>query len=97
MEPSVLASDYDEVNMAKESTMVDDTLPPSEDPETGSKATRDPLNWFGILVPPALRTAQSNFEGAVSDLVPALASISEEMKRAEIEVRKARKKIRKAV
>lgn len=30
------------------------------------KSTKDPLRWFGLLVPPSLRTAQKNFkEGAI--------------------------------
>ena len=79
------------------SVMMDDTRPSSEDTETGSNMARDPLNWFGILVPPALRTSQSNFKNAVADLVPALASTSKEMGEVEIEVRRARKRITKAV
>ncbi len=77
--------------------MMDGTLPPSKDTEAGSCITRDPLHWFGILVPPALRTSQSNFKDAVANLVPALASISKEMREVEIEVRRARKRMRKAV
>lgn len=77
--------------------MKNDTLIPSEDTQTGLKMARDPLNWFGILVPPVLRTSQSNFKDAASDFVPALASISKEMREVEIEVRRARKRIRKAV
>ena len=26
------------------------------------KSTKDPLKWFGLLVPPSLRTAQKNFK-----------------------------------
>ena len=30
------------------------------------KSTKDPLKWFGLLVPPSLRTAQKNFkEGTI--------------------------------
>lgn len=29
------------------------------------KSTKDPLRWFGLLVPPSLRTAQKNFTEAV--------------------------------
>lgn len=96
---SVLGSDDDddEVDTAKESTVMDNTQLFSEDAESGSNMTRDPLNWFGILVPPALRTSQSNFKDAVADLIPALASISKEMSEVEIEIRRARKRIRKAV
>ena len=56
----------------------------------------DPLNWFGILVPPALRASQTNFKSAVIDIIPALASTMNEMKGVEIEVRRARKKLKKA-
>lgn len=76
---------------------MDDTRPPSEDKEAGSNMSRDPLDWYGILVPPALRTTQRNFKDAVANLVPALASISKEMREVEIEVRRARKRIQKAV
>ena len=76
---------------------MDNTQLPSEDAESASNMTRDPLNWFGILVPPALRTSQSNFKDAVADLIPALASISKEISEVEIEIRRARKRIRKAV
>ncbi|KAK0510077.1 hypothetical protein JMJ35_007471 [Cladonia borealis] len=56
----------------------------------------DPLNWFGILVPPGLRASQSNFQSAVIDIIPALASTTNEMKEVEIEVRRARKWLKKA-
>ncbi|KAL9605532.1 MAG: hypothetical protein Q9179_001288 [Wetmoreana sp. 5 TL-2023] len=55
----------------------------------------DPLKWFGILVPPALRTSQKSFKTAVTDTVPSLANISTEMKSFEVEIRRMRKKIRK--
>lgn len=57
---------------------------------------RDPLNWFGILVPPALRASQSSFRSAVIDMIPALASTTNEMKEVEIEVRRVRKRLKKA-
>ncbi len=57
---------------------------------------RDPLNWFGIFVPPALRASQSSFKSAVIDIIPALASTTNEMKEVEIEVRRARKRLKKA-
>ncbi|KAL8738050.1 MAG: hypothetical protein Q9181_001118 [Wetmoreana brouardii] len=55
----------------------------------------DPLKWFGILVPPALRTSQQTFKTTVTETVPSLANISTEMKSLEIEIRRIRKKIRK--
>ncbi|KAL8733591.1 MAG: hypothetical protein Q9166_002000 [cf. Caloplaca sp. 2 TL-2023] len=55
----------------------------------------DPLKWFGILVPPALRTSQSSFKHAVTETIPLLANLSNEMKSMEIEIRRMRKKIRR--
>lgn len=62
-----------------------------------SNVTQDPLKWFGILVPPTLRASQSSFKDAAADLIPALASVSKEMTEVELEVRRARKRLRKAV
>lgn len=55
--------------------------------------TSDPLKWFGILIPPALRSAQKGFQRAVVDVVPALASVMHEMKEVEDEVRKTRERM----
>ncbi|KAL8720975.1 MAG: hypothetical protein Q9225_002257 [Loekoesia sp. 1 TL-2023] len=56
----------------------------------------DPLRWFGVLVPPALRTSQNSFKTAVTEAVPPLVNVLNEMKSLEIEIRRTRKKIRKA-
>lgn len=77
--------------------MTGQTLPPPKGTETVSNVTQDPLKWFGILVPPTLRASQSSFKDAVADLIPALASVSKEMTEVELEVRRARKRLRKAV
>lgn len=55
----------------------------------------DPIRWFGILVPPALRAAQSVFKSAVLEDVGPLLRVDAEMKEVEIEIRRARKKLRK--
>ncbi len=39
----------------------------------------DPLHWYGILVPQALRQSQSFFTSAVSSTVPSLITVSAEM------------------
>jgi hypothetical protein len=64
--------------------------------ETGSvgKPT-DPLRWFGILVPPALRTAQSTFVGAVEGPIPQLATVVRDLRAQEIEIGRVRKQIKK--
>ncbi|KAI4207402.1 MAG: hypothetical protein LQ348_000588 [Seirophora lacunosa] len=70
-----------------------DTIAKDSEPELG---VSDPLKWFGILVPQALRACQASFKHAVEELIPSLTSVSNEMKSLEIEIRRTRKKIRKA-
>ncbi|KAF2488847.1 hypothetical protein BU16DRAFT_531895 [Lophium mytilinum] len=55
----------------------------------------DPIRWFGILVPPALRSAQSSFVSTVDGPIPRLASLSKELRNMEIEIGRARKRLRK--
>ncbi|KAL8688691.1 MAG: hypothetical protein Q9218_005463 [Villophora microphyllina] len=81
----------------RKSTDTQDEKSPKSDTEKEAEApVIDPLRWFGILVPPTLRTSQSSFKHAVTEIVPSLANISNEMKELEIEIRRTRKKIRKA-
>ncbi len=56
--------------------------------------TSDPLNWFGILIPPALRVSQAAFQNAIT-MVPRLAALDQEMRALEIEIRRTRKKLSK--
>ncbi|KAK4186902.1 hypothetical protein QBC35DRAFT_515891 [Podospora australis] len=68
-----------------------------KDKKTKKKAPNtDPLRWFGILTPLALRQAQGVAVTAVEDIIPRLASVSLEMAEVELEVRRARKKRAKA-
>jgi hypothetical protein len=60
-----------------------------------SKAIRDPLRWFGILVPPALRSAQSAFVSAVEEPIPELANLAGSLRNQEITIQRLRKQIRK--
>ncbi|KAI2462910.1 hypothetical protein F4781DRAFT_161455 [Annulohypoxylon bovei var. microspora] len=57
---------------------------------------RDPLRWFGLLAPMALRRAQAQSVEAVEQVIPKLVSVNAEMAQVEIEVRRARKKRAKA-
>ncbi|SPQ25979.1 25c66e89-7f99-4b46-8740-0ca6dee52507 [Thermothielavioides terrestris] len=57
-----------------------------------NRKSDDPLRWFGILTPPALRQAQAQAIRAVEALVPRLATVSAEMAGVEIAVRRARKR-----
>lgn len=55
----------------------------------------DPITWYGILVPPALRSAQKSFMGGVEGQVPALASVVVEMRAVEREVERVRQALDK--
>ncbi|KAI1451025.1 hypothetical protein F5Y02DRAFT_366732 [Annulohypoxylon stygium] len=57
---------------------------------------KDPLRWFGLLTPMALRQAQAQSIEAVEQVIPRLVSVNAEMAQVEIEVRRARKKRAKA-
>lgn len=67
--------------------------------ERGKKTDKrptDPLRWFGILTPLALRQAQGQAVKAVEEIIPRLATVSAEMAAVELEVRRARKRRAKA-
>ena len=56
----------------------------------------DPLKWFGILVPQALRSSQASFCGAVDEAVVDAVNAAKGMRSTETEIRKLRKEILKA-
>ncbi|KAI0202201.1 hypothetical protein F4808DRAFT_82444 [Astrocystis sublimbata] len=64
--------------------------------ETKRRKSDDPVRWFGLLTPLALRQAQAQSIRAIEHVVPRLASVSAEMADVEIEVRRARKRRAKA-
>lgn len=65
-------------------------------PTSKHKNSTNPLHWFGILTPLPLRLAQADAKTAVEDIIPKLATLSEQMKALEVEVRRERKKRAKA-
>jgi len=56
---------------------------------------RDPIHWFGLLVPSALRSSQTIFVRAVEENIPEILRLDMELKQAEIDVRRTRKQISK--
>lgn len=68
---------------------------PGKDEEQASQI-RDPLTWFGILVPPSLRSAQASFNSVVDEPVTDAVNASRGMRETEIEINRLRKDIRKA-
>ena len=67
-----------------------------EKDQAKQKKPSNPLRWFGLLVPPALRAAQDQSVHAVDRVIPRLVSVNSEMLAVEIEIRRARKKRVKA-
>ena len=61
----------------------------------GQQPPKDPLRWFGILVPHALRSAQSSFVSGVEGHVPKLATLTKDLRRREVDIGRLRKQIRK--
>lgn len=56
---------------------------------------RDPIRWFGVLVPPPLRSAQSKFIGIVQGPIPQLVTLTKKLRAMEIEIGRTRKSIKK--
>lgn len=94
-QPPATVTKEPSTNEAKDGST--DSEKPPEDPKESKKASRavDPLRWFGILVPPALRSAQSSFAGAVEGSVPRLVTIARDLRSQEIEIGRVRKQIKK--
>ena len=84
--PTALVDDFSE----------DDTGINSSKSASDEKLPIDPLRWFGILVPSALRATQTSFTAAVEGPVPELINIVAELRKLENEIRKTRKTIKKS-
>ena len=54
---------------------------------------KDPLKWYGILVPPTLRTCQTHFTSAVASTVPNLLDTISAMRETENEIWSVRRKL----
>lgn len=65
------------------------------EPKSKKMPSKDPLRWFGVLVPPALRSAQASFVSAVEGPVIELSSLMKELRQQEIEIGRVRKQIKK--
>lgn len=66
------------------------------DKEAIQKKVRDPIHWYGILVPPALRSSQGSFKSAIQDPVIKAANSAQALRHVNMEIRKMRKDIKKA-
>ncbi|KAK5999548.1 hypothetical protein QM012_005401 [Aureobasidium pullulans] len=68
----------------------------ANDKEATQKKVRDPIHWYGILVPPTLRSSQKSFKSAIQDPVIQAANSAQALRHINMEIRKLRKDIRKA-
>ena len=53
---------------------------------SSSEPTKDPTRWYGILIPPALRTCQGHFTSAISSSIPDLLNTTAAMCQMEQEI-----------
>lgn len=76
------------------STDGDDSSNPETSKSPSKKSRSDnPIHWYGILVPPSLRTAQNSFTDAVQDSVPELAGTVVKMRKLEERITQVRAEI----
>lgn len=66
----------------------------SEDVKPGQTAN-DPIRWFGVLVPPQLRSCQASFVSTIEGPICRATAASKGMRLVEVEIRRLRKDIRK--
>ena len=71
-----------------------DSLPQPDDNPSLDKG--DPLRWFGVLVPPALRKSQAEFLELSTGPIPQAVMAAAEMRDLDREIRRLRKARRKA-
>ncbi|KAL5598890.1 hypothetical protein BROUX41_003789 [Berkeleyomyces rouxiae] len=68
--------------------------PTAPDQPPSQQATLDPRNpirWFGVLAPPAIKMAQSEAIGTVENLIPQLINARCDLRQLEIDIGRARK------
>lgn len=84
----------DDAQQEEEPAAATDEKINASQPEQGMVPV-DPIRWFGVLVPPALRSAQTAFVSAVEGPVPELCSLLKDLRQQEIEIGRVRKQIKK--
>lgn len=67
----------------------------SEQVDEAKHKSRDPLRWFGVLVPQPLRTAQASFTTAIEASIPDISNLQQTLRGLEIEIGRTRKSIKK--
>lgn len=92
--PSEIKTSEEHSKEESDTKTVPNEEPQKSDSENTSKPV-DPLRWFGVLVPPALRSAQTSFVTAVEGPILELSTLEKDMRRQEIDIGRARKQLKK--
>lgn len=56
----------------------------------------DPIKWFGMMTPPALKASQASFIRVVGDSIPNLINLVSEIKTMEISIGRLQKSLKKS-
>lgn len=67
----------------------------SDKESASNEQNKDPIKWFGILVPQCLRAAQAHFSTSLDTSVADLVHVTAEMRRHEHEISRLRKDLRR--
>ena len=94
--PATPSSDHDNDDDLKDASIALHEVENDADSTEAGKPPPDPLQWFGILVPRELRSAQQSFSQAVTGPVTGAVSAARVMREVEAEIRRVRKAIKKA-
>ncbi|KIW37963.1 uncharacterized protein PV06_09941 [Exophiala oligosperma] len=77
--------------LSSDETSVSDTQDKAKTKVKVKAISKDPLKWYGILVPPALRQCQSHFHGSMSSTIPELLGIMSALQRFEVNIWETRR------
>lgn len=87
------SSETDDITASQKGVLDEATHPETTIETAKSQRPANPITWYGVLVPPSLRRAQTSFTEAVEVSIPELASTVAEMQSVEAQVAQLRKQI----
>ncbi|KIW31753.1 uncharacterized protein PV07_03350 [Cladophialophora immunda] len=99
VEQAILHQDREDTETLKDDTERDVLQSDTTDytfsvsPSSASNLSQDPLKWYGILIPPTLRTCQTYFATAVSSIIPEIVNVVSAMRGLEEEIWAARRQL----
>jgi hypothetical protein len=76
-------------------TLIESNAADEEKPSEETSKPRNPINWYGVLIPPPLREAQKSFIDVVDNSIPNVINITAQLRQLEIDIGRTRKTIKK--